>query len=87
MLIIVLAIINTFRHMLTPGQNSFNLQDRSWSSMEFPGGLTVKDLVLSPLWLGFDPPTRNFCMPRVWLKQNKTKSPKNLKKQKTNPPK
>ena len=23
--------------------------------LEFPGGLVVKDLVLSPLWLRFDP--------------------------------
>ena len=29
----------------------------------FPGGLAVKDSVLSVLWLGFDLCTRNFHMP------------------------
>ena len=29
---------------------------------KFPGGLGVKDLVLSLLWLGFDPWPRKFCM-------------------------
>lgn len=75
MLIIVLAIINTFRHMLTPGQNSFNLQDRSWSSMEFPGGLTVKDLSLSLLWLELDPWPGHFLLPQAWAKKEKRKDP------------
>ena len=30
---------------------------------EFPGGLVVKDLALSLLWLGFHPWPRNFHMP------------------------
>ena len=29
---------------------------------EFPGGLEVKDLILSLLWLRFDPWPGNFCM-------------------------
>ena len=32
---------------------------------EFPGGLVVKDLVLSLLWLKFDPCPGNLCMPWV----------------------
>ena len=39
--------------------------------MEFPGGLAVKDLASSLLWLRFDPWPRNFCVPWVWPKQNK----------------
>ena len=36
---------------------------------EFPGGLAVKDSVLSLLWVGFDPWPRNFCTP--WVQQSK----------------
>ena len=36
---------------------------------EFPGGLVVKDLVLSPLWLGFDPCPGNFHMLQAWPKK------------------
>ena len=32
---------------------------------EFPGGLVVKDPVLSMLWCRFDPWPGNFCMPQV----------------------
>ena len=32
------------------------------SVLEFPSGLVVKDLVLSLLWLLFDPWPWNFCM-------------------------
>ena len=35
-------------------------------AVEFPGGLAVKDLVLSLLCLGFTPWPENFCMLRVW---------------------
>ena len=35
---------------------------------EYPGGLVVKDLVLSLLWLGFNPWPRNFH--RLWVKPN-----------------
>ena len=44
---------------------------------EFPGGLAVKDLMLSPLWLwsllwhGFDPWPRNFCMLQCGQKKKK----------------
>ena len=38
---------------------------------EFPGGLVVKDLVLSLLWLRFDPWSGNLCMPWVWLERKK----------------
>ena len=34
-------------------------------SLKFPGGLAVKDLVLSLLWLGFGPWTRNLGM--LWV--------------------
>ena len=36
---------------------------------EFPGGLVVKDLVLSPLWLGFDSCPGNFHMLQAWPKK------------------
>ena len=39
--------------------------------LEFPGGLTVKDLVLSLLWLRFDLWPGNFCMPWMWQKKKK----------------
>lgn len=35
----------------------------------------VNDLVLSLLWLGFDPCPRNFCMP--WAQSKQTNQPKN----------
>ena len=38
---------------------------------EFPGGLVVKDSVLSLLWLRFDPWPRNFLMPLMWPKKEK----------------
>ena len=38
---------------------------------EFPGGLAVKDLVLSLLWLGFDPRPRDFHVGKAKAK-NKT---------------
>ena len=38
-------------------------------SLEFPGGLAVKDTALSMLWHGFDPWPRNFCMPWMWPKK------------------
>ena len=44
---------------------------------EFPGGLVVKDPVLSllcfasQLWHGFDPSPRNFCM--LWMQPKKKK--------------
>ena len=41
--------------------------------LEFPGGLVVKDLVLSVLWLGFDPWPGNFCTSRGWPKKKKKK--------------
>ena len=39
---------------------------------EFPGGLSIKGLAWSLLWLGFNPRSRNFCMPQAWPK-NKNK--------------
>ena len=38
---------------------------------EFPGGLAVKDSMLSLLWLGFNPWPRNFYTPWVWEKKIK----------------
>ena len=51
------------------------------ASEEFPGGLVVKDSVLSLLWLGLDPWPGNFCMLQVQLKKKnkKTKKQKNKK--------
>ena len=37
--------------------------------LEFPGGLAIKDLVLSLLWLRFDPWPGNFHMPWAWPKK------------------
>ena len=49
-------------------------------SKDFPGGLEVKDLALSLLWLGSDPLGvgsgtwhRKFCMPGAWQKKKKKK--------------
>ena len=46
--------------------------ERTNEELEFPGGPVVKDLVLSLLWLRFDPWPGNFCMPwwrgRKWPK-------------------
>ena len=39
--------------------------------MEFPGGLVVKDSVLSLLWLGLNFWPRNFC--RLWAQPKKKK--------------
>ena len=44
------------------------------NGLKFPGGLAVKDLILSLLWLGLDPYPNNFCM--LWVqpkKRTKTK--------------
>ena len=41
-------------------------------SPEFPGGLAVRDSVLSLLWLRFNPRPRNFCM--LQAQQNKVLS-------------
>ena len=38
-------------------------------SWEFPRGLVVKDLVLSLLWLRFDPWPRHFHVPWTWPKK------------------
>ena len=40
-------------------------------SKDFPGGLEVKDLALSLLWLGSDSWPRNFCKPWAWPKKKK----------------
>ena len=37
--------------------------------LESPGGPVVKDLVLSLLWLRFNPWPENFCMPWAWPKK------------------
>ena len=57
-----------------------------YQSREFPGGLAVKDPVLSQLrlrsllWGSFDPWPGNFYMPRAWpKKQNKTTVQKGLR--------
>ena len=48
------------------------------SSLESPGGLTVKDLALSWQWLGsllwsrFNPQSRNFHMPQIRPKKNQS---------------
>ena len=39
--------------------------------MEFPGGLTVEDPVLSLLWLRFNPWPENFCMLQAQAKKKK----------------
>ena len=39
-------------------------------NQEFPGGLAVKDLALSLLWVKFKPWPENFCMPWVQLNNN-----------------
>ena len=39
--------------------------------LEFPGGLEVKDLVLTLLWCRFHPWLGNFCMPWAWPKKKK----------------
>ena len=38
-------------------------------SLEFPGGLLVKDPALYLLWYRFDPWPGNFCMPWAWPKK------------------
>ena len=38
---------------------------------EFPGGLAVKNLMSSLLWLGVSPWPRSFCMPRAWPERKK----------------
>ena len=42
----------------------------------FPGGLVVKDSVLSLLWLEFSPWARNLCMP--WAQPKKVISMKSM---------
>ena len=42
--------------------------------MEFPGSLVVKDLVLSLLWLEFNPWPENVCMPQAWPKNKEKKN-------------
>ena len=39
--------------------------------LEWPGGIAVKNPVLSLLWHGFDPWPGNFCM--SWVQQKKEK--------------
>ena len=39
-----------------------NISFTSKKKQEFPGGLSIKDPVLSLLWHGLDPWPRNFCM-------------------------
>ena len=41
------------------------------TKLEFPGGLVVKESVLSLLWLGFDPWPRNFHMVPAGSKKKK----------------
>ena len=41
--------------------------------MGFPGGLAVKDLALSVLWLRFNPQPGNFFMPQAPPKKKKKK--------------
>ena len=51
-------------------------------SLDFPGGLTAKDLVVSLLWLrsllglAFDPWSRNFGMPLAQPKERKKENDK-----------
>ena len=51
---------------------------------EFPGGLGVKDLALSLLWLGFDPWPENFCMAWAWPNQTNKQTSRQNKTNKTN---
>ena len=44
--------------------------------MKFPGGLVVKDLVLSLLWLEFDSQSGNFHVLQVWKKGRKEEGKK-----------
>ena len=43
--------------------------------MEFSGGLVVKDLAMSPLWLQFDPWPWNFLCCRCGKKKRKKEVP------------
>ena len=60
---------------------------------EFPGGLVVKDLVLSLLWLGFYPWPRDLsyavgiAKKRKEKKKKKDQKPQNIKKKKGKSPK
>ena len=44
------------------------------SSWEFPGGLVVKDLVLSLLWFRSSPWPGNLHMPQAWKKKKSSSS-------------
>ena len=52
-----------------------NKQTKNCKDLEFPGGLAIKNLVLSLLWLGFDRWPGDLGMPQV---AKKKKSPKYL---------
>ena len=43
---------------------------------EFPGGLAVKDSVLSPLWLWLDPWPGNLCMMQAHTRKKKDREEK-----------
>ena len=47
---------------------------------EFPGGLVVKDLMMSLLWLGYRPWSRSFWI--LWAGPKKKKKKKEKKKKK-----
>ena len=59
-------------------KKTVNLHKKRIIKQEFPGGLVVKDLALSPLWLGFDPWPGNFHMP--WKSPKNENSKLNVKK-------
>ena len=48
----------------------FTITLKIQNTYKFPGGLAVKDPVLSLLWLRFNPWPRDFYMPWVQSKQN-----------------
>lgn len=53
---------------------------QSKNALEFPGGLGVKNPVLSPLWQGFDPWTRNFkCESQTRPRRKNAQNPPHIK--------
>ena len=54
-------------------EDTLGLLKANVSLGDFPGGLAVKDLALSLLWLRFDPKPGNFHMPQARPKKKKKK--------------
>ena len=56
------------------GEKTQHMYTHTHTHTQFPGGLAIKDLVLSLQWLRFNPGPENFCMLQALLK-NKNKKP------------